>query len=87
MLYYNHKEMRGENKMKIFAHDGMIINLETVASIEKSYHFDPMKRYYLIFRFIGKNEPLDAIRTSSFSDEKIIDGWLAEISETMTKNS
>ena len=73
--------------MKIFAHDGMIINLETVASIEKSYHFDPMKRYYLIFKFIGKNEPLDAIRTSSFSDENIIDGWLKEISETMTKNS
>ncbi len=73
--------------MKIFAHDGMIINLETVTSIVKNYHFDPMKRYFLTFNFIGKNEPLDAIRTSSFSDESIIDGWLKEISETMSKNS
>lgn len=76
--------------MKIFAHDGMIINLETVTSIVKSYHFYPtylVKRYFLKFTFIGKKEPLDTIRTSSFSDESIIDGWLKEISEIMSKNS
>lgn len=77
--------------MKIFAHDGMIINLETVTSIEKHFNYasapDFRKQYFLMFKFIGKNDPMDAIRTSSFFDESIIDGWLKEISETMSKNS
>lgn len=73
--------------MKIFDHDGKIINLETVSSIEK--HQDPFchsEKFYLSFKFIGKNDRLDTIKTSSFSEE-IIDKWLGEISITMRKNS
>lgn len=70
--------------MKIFAHDGMVINLETISSVEKRVHYDSVmkKQYYLQFEFIGKNS---FISTSYFYEESIIDEWLEEIAETMRK--
>ena len=69
--------------MKIFAHDGMVINLETISSVEKRFNYDSVmkKQYYLRFEFIGKN----SISTSYFYEESIIDEWLEEIAETMRK--
>lgn len=71
--------------MKIFAHDGMVINLETIASVEKHYTYNSVmkKVYYLRFEFIGKNP----ISTSYFYNESIIDEWLEEITETMRKSA
>ena len=71
--------------MKIFAHDGMVINLETISSVEKRYTYNSVmkKQYYLCFEFIGKN----AICTSYLYDESIVDEWLNEITETMRKNT
>lgn len=71
--------------MKIFAHDGMVINLETISSVEKRYTYNSVmkKQYYLCFEFIGKN----AICTSHLYDESIVDEWLNEITETMRKNA
>lgn len=71
--------------MKIFAHDGMVINLETISSVEKRFSYDSImkKQYYLRFEFIGKN----AICTSHLYDESVINEWLEEITETMRKSA
>ena len=71
--------------MKIFAHDGMVINLESISSVEKRSSYDSVmkKQYYLRFEFIGK----DFICTSYLYDESIIDEWLEEIAETMRKSA
>lgn len=71
--------------MKIFAHDGMVINLESISSVEKRFTYNEVmkKQYYLRFEFIGNN----TIYTSYFYEESIIDEWLEEIAETMRKSA
>lgn len=71
--------------MKIFAHDEMVINLESISKVEKRFNYDSVmkKQYYLRFEFIGNN----SVSTSHLYSESIIDEWLEEIVETMRKSA